>query len=148
MVDETEFRQALFSANLQNCTFGKAVLSRCCGCSLVAKHYIAERESIVCSDASYRENCHSLHQLLRHNSAFALKHIHDDDPFTHAQEMKLQCGGLKGLQDAVEGTESVADVASLVESACRKFGTLESLPFSKIVQSIAAFKIRKRHNVE
>lgn len=148
MVDETAFRQAQRFANLQPCTFAKAILARCCSCSRVEKHYVAERESIVCTDASARLSCLSLHRLLQHNSTFALKHIHDDVPFTHAQEMKLQCGGLMGLQYAVDGAEADVDVVSLIDSACRKFGALETLPYSQVVQSIASFRIRKRHNTE
>ena len=148
MVDETAFRQALRFANLRSCIFGKAILARCCSCGLVEKHYLAERESMVCANASARLNCQSLHQLLRHNSAFALKHIHVEDLLTHAQEMKLQCGGLTGLQYAIDGAESIDDVVSLVDAACLKFRTLEMLPYSQIVQSISSFKIRKRHNPE
>jgi hypothetical protein len=153
MVDETAYRQALRFANLQSCTFGKAVLARCCSCSLVEKHSIAERESIVCAQASARVNCQLLHQLLRHNSIFALKHIHEDDLLTHAQEMKLQCGGLTGLQNAmnVNGAnekEPVTDVVSLVNAALRIFGALETLPYSQIVQSVASHKIRQRRKTE
>lgn len=148
MVDETAFRQALRFANLQRCIFGKAILAGYCSCAQVKKHYVAEREFIVCAEAPARVNCLSLYQLLCHNSTFALKHIHDDDPLTHAQEMKLQCGGLIGLQDAVNGAESVADVVSLVNAASREFGALETFPYSQIVQSIVSFKIRRRRNTE
>ena len=148
MVDETAFRQVLSSANLQSCAFRKAILAGCCSCSLVEKHYVAERELIVCADKSARVNCLLLHQLLSHNSIFALKHVHINEPLTHAQEMKLQCGGLIGVQYVAGGTTSIADVVSLVDAACLKFGTLEMLPFDQIVQSITSFKIRKRHNTK
>ena len=86
-----------------------------------------------------------LHQLLRHNATFALKHIHESEPLTHAQEMKLQCGGLAGLQISVDEAGLVVDVAGLVKTATRKFGSLEKFNYSLIVQSIASYNIRKRH---
>ena len=146
MVDETALRQVLHSANLQSCAFRKAILAGCCSCSLVEKLYVAEREFIVCADKSARLNCLLFHQLLSHNSTFALKHAHINEPLTHAQEMKLQCGGLTGLQSVAGGTTSIEDVVRLVDAACLKFGTLEILPFYQIIQSISSFKIRKRHN--
>lgn len=139
MMDETVFRQALRSANLHSCVFAKAVLTQCCSCSLVKKHYVAERELIVCANLSARLNCLSLHQLLCQNSMFAFKHLHDDGALTHAQEMKLQCG--------VDGAESVSDIVSLVDAACLNFGTLETLPYSQVVQSITSFKARKWRNI-
>jgi hypothetical protein len=148
MVDETAFRQVLRSTDPLTCPFGKAILSGCCACPLVARHYIAERESVLCSDMSSRSDCVLLHEMLLHNSSFALKHIHDMEPLTHAQEMKVQCGGLHGLQHAVDGTDEVADVAALVRAACREFGSLEDLPYSLIVQSVASYKMRKRHDEE
>jgi hypothetical protein len=145
MVDETAFRKVLRSANPQPCTFGKAILAACCKCPLVEKHYVAERETIACADEAARAACFSLHEQLRHNSAFAIKQIHDDGPITHAQEMKLQCGGLQGLQRVVDGRDAVDDVYALVGAALVKFGNLEMLPYVQIVQSVASYKIRKRH---
>ncbi len=148
MVDETAFRQVLRSTKSDACAFSKAVLAFCCACALAERHYLAEREAVRCADAAALANCHALHELLAHNSAFALKHIHDAEPFTHAQEMKVQCGGLRGVQIAVTGTQAVADVAGLVTAAFRKFGSLEDLPYSQIVQSVAASQLRRRHDQE
>lgn len=145
MVDETAYRKVLRSANPQPCTFGKAILAACCKCPLVEKHYVAERETIACADAAAQAACVSLHEQLRHNSAFAIKQIHDNDPITHAQEMKLQCGGLQGLQQAVDGRDAVDNVAALVCATLAKFGNLDELPYAQIVQSVASYKIRKRH---
>ena len=145
MVDETAYRNKLLASDTLSCVFEKALLAACCSCSLVEKHYLAERESLVCTDESARELCLSLHQLLRQNAMFALKHIHESEPFTHAEEMKVQCGGLTGLQLTVDETDSVVDVAGLVETATSKFGSLEKFSYSLIVQSITAYHIRKRH---
>lgn len=145
-MDETAFRQVLGSMDTQSCPFDKAILAGCCACELAEKHYVAERETVVCTEDSACLSCLKLHGLLRHNSAFALRQIHDEAPITHAQEMKLQCGGLLGLQQALDGADTVADVAGLVAAAQQKFGSLENFPYAQIVQSVASFKLRKRHN--
>ena len=58
--------------------------------------------------------------------------------------MKLQCGSLGGLQRALAGTVEVGDIASLVQAAQRGGGGLEGLPFPEIVQSVAAWRLRRR----
>jgi hypothetical protein len=145
MVDEEAFRKELHSTDLQSCPFGKAILARCCACSLSGKRAIAERETVICTRAPAREQCVELYGLLRGNSFFALRLVHADEPLTHAQNMKIQCGGLHGLQLVQDESEEVSDVAALVEAARRKFGALEELPFSSIIQSVSAFQVRKPH---
>jgi hypothetical protein len=148
MVDESAFRQVLHSADPQACPFGKAILARCCACSLSRRQAIAEREVVSCTRAAVREQCCELYELLRRNSWFALKPVHAGEPLTHANNMKVQCGGLRGLQQALDATGEVGDVAALVEAARQKFGGLEELPYSQIIQSVAAFQLRKPHGRE
>lgn len=145
MVDEDAFRKELRAAAAQSCPFGKAILARCCACSLSDKHAIAERETVNCSQPSARGRCLELYGLLRRNSLFALRQLHVDDPLTHAQNMKIQCGGLLGLQFALDAATEVVDVVALVEAACHEFGSLDEFPYSRIVQSVSAFQLRKQH---
>jgi hypothetical protein len=145
MVDEETFRKELQAIDRYACPFGKAILANCCACSLSAKRAIAERETVVCTRAPAHEQCERLYGLLFDNSQFALKRIHADAPLTHAQNMKIQCGGLHGLQFVQDESEEVSDVASLVEAAQHTFGDLEELPFSTIIQSVSAFQARKPH---
>lgn len=145
MVDENAYRQTLRSGDYQACPFGKAILARSCACPLSGRLAIAEREVVNCTEAAAQQQCSSLYELLRRNSLFALRLIHADEPLTHAQNMKLQCGGLHGLQLALDDTDEVFDVAGLVEAAQQTFGSLEELPYSQIMQSVAAFQVRKPH---
>lgn len=142
-MDESAFRQKLHSTDPQACPFGKAILALCCACSLSRKRAIAEREAVICTQAAAHGQCGKLYELLRRNSSFALKQAHADEPLTHARNMKVQCGGLHGLQQALDETEEVGDVAVLVEASRLKFGSLEAFPYSLIIQSVAAFQVRK-----
>lgn len=99
---------------------------------------------VACSDETEREQCSELLDMLRQNSAFALKLTHITPPLPHGPEMRVQCGGLQGLQVEVDGAEEVADISALLASAKLKFGSLEDLPYSKIVQSVVACEIRKK----
>jgi hypothetical protein len=146
MVDETAFRKELHATDRYACPFGKAILARCCTCTLAGKRAIAERETVICTKEPAHEQCERLYGLLYENSQFALKRIHPDAPLTHAQNMKIQCGGLVGLQLLLDKSEMVSDVAGLVDAVQHVYGELEKLPFSVIIQSVSAFQPRKPHN--
>lgn len=142
-MDETAFRQAR-QAVVSPCPFEKALLSGCGSCALAQRRHIAEREAVACRERGAREACATLLGLLRRNAAFALHLVHAGERLTHAQEMKVQCGGLAGLRRALAGNDAVGDVGALVQAACRSQGGLEGLPYSLIVQSIAAWQPRRR----
>lgn len=143
-MDEIAFMHALGSVNPKPCAFGKVILSRHCACSKVNKRYAAEREMVACNVDAEREQCVELLDLLRQNSAFALKLTHITPPLPHGPEMRVQCGGLQGLQHEVDGAESVVDISALLAATREKFGSLENLPYSKIVQSVVSCEVRKK----
>ncbi|MGC2047249.1 MAG: hypothetical protein WA635_01370 [Gallionella sp.] len=133
-MDETAYRQALTSSFPRYCPFEKTVLTHCAACSKAEKHNIAEREIVACSSAVAHERCIALRGLLRHNFTFALGKLHIDGPLPHAQEMRMQCGSLKGIQFLLDGNDDVHDVAELLTKAQKRFGELAELPYSQIVQ--------------
>ncbi len=158
-MDETAFRQARGAVNPQPCAFEKAILARCCACSLAQRQNIAEREAVACGSPGAREQCAALRALLRQKSAFALKLTQVDGPLPHSKEMQVECGGLLGVQLALvpeivasieapapgaQGRPPVADVHSLVQAAAARSGALSNLPYSAIVQSVVAYRIRRR----
>jgi hypothetical protein len=147
-MDEDAFRHALGSVNPQPCAFEKSILARRCNCIHISKYNIAEREVVACSVPEKRKQCRVLLELLRINSTFALKLAHISQALSHAQELKVQCGGLIGLQLAVNGQEEVSNISELIEAADHKFGNMENFPYSQIVQSVASCKLRQRAQKE
>jgi hypothetical protein len=133
-MDETSYRQIL-SANIQGaCPFEKSLLSNCAACSKAEKRNIAEREVVACNDREALGRCMELRDMLRRNFTFALGRQHIDGPLPHAQEMRMQCGGLRGLQYSLDESDEVRDVSTLVAMAQQKFGGLDDFPYSLIVQ--------------
>lgn len=146
-VDESAFRDARKSINPHPCAFEKALLARCCQCSLALSMNIAEREAVGCTDAAQRETCLALRGQLRKNSAFALKMTQSNEPLPHAKEMKTQCGGLRGLRKILTASAEIGDVnnvSALTRLALERYHTLDKLPYSEIMQAVAAFEIRRR----
>jgi len=133
-MDESAYRKVLSATTSNACPFEKSILTRCVDCSRADKHNIAEREIVTCNQAEFRQRCVELQNSLRHNFNFSLGMKHIDGPLPHAKEMRLQCGGLKGLQRALDGNNDVCDVSELVGLARDKYGVWENFPFSEIVQ--------------
>ncbi|MDH2917400.1 MAG: hypothetical protein PXX77_11065 [Gallionella sp.] len=137
-MDESAYKQTRSSWSERICPFEKTVLAKCVYCSRVDKHNLAEREVVLCQDAAHRARCISLYGLLRSNFTFALGVTHIDEPLPHAQEMRLQCGGLIGVQYVLDGSEEVSDVVHLLDSAQQRYGELEQLPYREIVAAAKA----------
>ena len=60
-------------------------------------------------------------------------------------EIRVQAGGLSGIQAllAVEQQDKIENIFALVEQAETEYGSLEMLPYNRIVQSISSYQSRK-----
>lgn len=131
-MDEHAYRQVLASTP-HLCPFEKSLLSGCVSCSQQNSRQIAERVVLSCHSAVSWSDCVALRDAFRLNFTFALGKLHIDGPLPHAQEMRMQCGGLRGLQSVLSGCVDVSDVAVLILQAKSRYGELELFPFMQIV---------------
>lgn len=143
-MDETAFRQTRAAAVEHPCPFEKALLAGCASCALAQRRHIAEREAVACPVGEAQAACLALLALLRRHAAFALHRPHAEERLTHAQEMKVQCGGLAGLRQALAGTGASGDIGSLVRTARQSPQGLEGLPYPFIIRAVAAWQPRRR----
>ena len=147
MVEEDQYRSTYKSISERRCVFEKAILTRCCACTCATRFYLADREGVACDAASAHKRCSQLIKLLRENAKFALKITSIDGELPHAKEIKVQNGGLLGLQHVLRpdlNAQHVVDVVSLATLGERTFGSLEKFPYREIVKSIVAFEGRRR----
>lgn len=132
-MDETAFRQACSDAVARPCIFQKALLAHCVDCKRADRVQIAEREAVGCRNPASHARCVSLHHQLKLNFSFALGIRHINGSLSHAQELRVQCGGLMGLHFALSGSADVNDVDSLLGDALERWGDLERIPYSEVV---------------
>jgi len=146
MYDENAYKQTYSEVNPLQCVFERGMLRRCLGCEQGIRRNIAEREAVGCRDKAAHDLCGSFKIRLKHAAAFALKLTHPDDPLPHAKELKLQCGGLMGLDRVVTGSpvEAVANVAGSLSTAVARYGGVDGLPYADLIQSIRGFEARPR----
>lgn len=144
-MDETEFKTAYYQVNDRPCPFTKAVLTRCAQCSRAQKVLIAEREAVTCLSPAAHTRCAALMPAWREKALFALKLTHVADKLPHGKEIKVQCGGLRGLADAMhDAVTPIADIHDLLDRALAQFGAAERLPYSDMVKSVVSFQGRPK----
>ena len=138
-MDESAYRSARGGINRLPCVFEKALLLRCAACTLAQTHALAERETLACTEAAAHDACREFYKRLREKSLFALKLAAAPERIPHALETKLQCGGLSGLYGLQEEPGKPLDVHRLLATA-----DVAELPYSRIIQGVAAWQGRKR----
>ena len=145
-MDENEFKKTFRTVNNAPCIFAKAILRRCCGCSRSQKLFIAEREAVACKSPGGRQRCEGVLEVLRDKATFALKLSHIDYPLPHAKELKVQCGGMLGLEASLtqQSGEVVDDIHQLLEQAFEQYGAADSLPYTEVMRAITAYQSRKK----
>lgn len=143
-MDEHSYHVTRQQINPLPCVFEKALLCQAAVCEASQRLCLAEREMVACRDPVARASCGQLLTLLRANSAFALKLKDAQRILPHAMMMKVQCGGLVGLKDLLDPDAHAPDVLKLVRLAQSEYESFEQLPFSRIVQGVAHWQIRKR----
>jgi hypothetical protein len=141
-MDELAFHARRPMLNPAPCVFEKAILSSCAQCELSRRHALAEREVVACSSEVARINCTTLASLVRERATFALRLPVLGGAVAHAKAMQLQCGGLRGLQLALN--EPVADVHVMVRKALTNGASLLDLPWHEVVSQVLAWQGRRR----
>ena len=129
----------------QLCPFSKPIVGQWLQCphARLAEHCSGK---MVCSiEESTRDSCIGLADLLREKSLFVLGIAHDDDELTHAQLMKIRCGGLLGMQRVLgQDVDESPVVREIVAGAEARYGDVVQFPFSEIVRDIKAFSHRHK----
>jgi hypothetical protein len=118
------------------------LLARAAQCELAARRSLGERDLIECSSVAARTHCATLAALMHERARFALRLPSPGRPMIHAQALRLHCGGLVGLQQALDAEH--ADVHAMVGAARERHGSLAELPWQAIVRAIALWQPRSR----
>jgi hypothetical protein len=124
------------------CAFAKALLAGGAACALAQRHDLGERTGIRCASPVALTNCSTLAALLRERARFALRLPAQDRPMTHLQTLRLQCGGVAAIRQALGAP--AADVHDLVALGQARHGSLTELPWEPIVRALAAWQPRRR----
>jgi len=165
-MDEEQYRSAYKEMNPNRCYFEKMLLLRYGACEQAKKLFLAEREAFACNSEDAQKRCLQLLESLRSNARFALQVTQIDGQLPHAKEIKVQVGGLFGLQQLLDNknpthTEVLLDddakfgeqaqkhapiqnIFVTINEAITQYNDLSSIPYNEIVKSIINFKLPER----
>lgn len=145
-MEEDEYKSTYSELASTRCVFEKALTNHQAKCDLSRHFCLADREGYSCEDAGASLKCSKLLEKLREKSIFVLK-LHDiDGPLPHNMEIRVQVGGVRGLAKLinVDIIDKVDNIHRVLDEVINKFGSLDSLPYSEIIQSIEQFQGRRR----
>jgi len=145
-MEEQEFKQTYHELNQRPCVFEKTILLNCGACGQAQKVYLAEREGVGCHSPNDYARCSALSEALQYNARFVLRLAHSTPELPHAKAVKVQCGGLLGLQHALApdaNAEYIADICRLIQQALSAYGSLEQFPYQEAVRFMAHFQPRR-----
>ena len=147
-MDEHQYKTTYQSINPNRCVFEKAINSRICSCSRSHRFNLADREGVACNSLPRLERCNRLLTELRKKARFTLRRTDVSQTLAHTEEIKIQNGGMLGLQWQVDQNDAptVKDIDSLIHRAESQFDGINGFPYSQLMQGIIAYRIRSRRH--
>ena len=144
-MEENEYKSAYSEIASIRCQFEKALTNNKARCSYSRHFWLADREGYACKSTESSAKCGELLGMLRENSRFIFKLQQAGDKLPHNMEIRVQAGGLNGIQTLFTRSrvDGIDDIHKLVIQAETEFGSLQQLPYSRIVQSISSYQGRK-----
>ncbi len=146
-MEEDEYKATYQEIAKIRCVFEKALTNNQCKCGFSEHFWLADREGYACKSSELASKCGYFLKNLRNNSRFLLKLHSVGSQLPHNADIRVQVGGLRGISLALgcdEKDNRIDDIGPLIEQAIDKYKSLDALPYSEIVQSIASFKGRKK----
>lgn len=147
-MEEDEYRSTYAAVNERRCVLEKALNSRTVACSHAERFCLADREAVGCKSDPAQRRCQELLVRMRESARFALQMTHIGGPLPHNKEIKVQVGGLQGLQALLDPQRTqdacVDDVYGLVNAAEQRFGPPVDFPYQEMIKHITRFQSRSR----
>ena len=130
------------------CPFSAPIVKQDFACKHAQEIIRRGGAEIACQHMSSHSLCNKLHNQIK-LSALAAMDLEDDLlSLPHNVLVKIQYGGLTGLDNLLdkqlETTGKIDDIASLVMNAEMKFSSLENIPLESINETIIDYKVQRR----
>ncbi|MCG6886587.1 MAG: hypothetical protein LJE74_05210 [Proteobacteria bacterium] len=130
------------------CPFSATLAKNDFSCPLATQVVRRGGAEFTCQSDTAHARCR---QLFEHCKQAALPKFGVEDDLTMMPQsvlVKIQFGGLLGLQRSISGQPSEAsrvdDINALVTAAVERFSGLESVPYGQLVDDITAWKLPRR----
>ena len=130
------------------CAFNNTLVTNQFGCEQGIQVTRRGGPDVACRSAAAHQRCEKLFQRVKQAAlpAFGV----EDDPLSmpHSVLVKIQHGGLLGLQRLLEngtdGSGAVTNIHNLIGRAMEKHGSLEAIPCQAFVGDMTSYKLKRR----
>lgn len=130
------------------CPFSATLVKDDFGCHQTSKIIRRGGSEIACNRADAHQRCTVLFQRLKDTALPAFGVEDDLLKVPHGVLVKIQFGGLLGLQRISSNSETAAngiqDIDALLESSIRTYGSADGIPFSSICEDMTTYKLTRR----
>ena len=130
------------------CPFSATLVKDDFGCKQATKIIRRGGSEIACSSADAQLRCSELFQKLK-DTALPEFEVEDDLlQVPHGVLVKIQFGGLLGLQRIINANATVEsgvrNIDTLLEASIKTYGSIDNIPFSSLCEDITAYKLARR----
>tara|TARA_R110002096_G_scaffold322921_2_gene517002 strand:+ start:611 stop:1018 length:408 start_codon:yes stop_codon:yes gene_type:complete len=101
---------------------------------------------IACQSARRQKQCSCAYEHLKQAGLNAFEYEDDLMQVPHGVWVKIQFGGLLGLQKALLGKNenNVENITSVIQALHTEYSEIESFPYMNIVPDMEQYRVRRR----
>ena len=133
------------------CPFSAPLVKKDFACSHAQEIIRRGGAEIACQQLAAHSVCKLLHSTIKLSSLAAMDLEDDLLSLPHNVLVKIQYGGLRGLQNLVAAgvgdNHQVADIATLVAAATAKYSSVQNIPLESINETISDYKVARRRKL-
>lgn len=127
------------------CAFSNTLVTNQFGCEKGKQVARRGGPDIACTSEAAHLRCEKLFQQMKAAALPAFGVEDDLLSMPHSVLVKIQFGGLLGLQRLLEsGSAEVENVHDLIEQATGRYGNLDAIPCPALVEDMTSYKLRRR----
>lgn len=129
------------------CAFSNTLITNQFGCEKAEQVTRRGGPDIACTSGTAHQHCEKLFQQMKAAALPAFGVEDDLLSMPHSVLVKIQHGGLLGLQrllDGAAGSGDVKNIHALVDQTLGKYNNLDAVPYPALVQDMTSYKLRRR----
>lgn len=131
------------------CPFSATLVTEDFGCRNAAGIVRRGGAEIACTSDAAHARCSALFQRLKETALPAFGVADDLLQMPHSVLVKIQYGGLLGLQRIVNpAMQAVLDIDRLVIAAAGQFSSLEDIPYADLCDDMTGYRLQRRRRRE
>lgn len=130
------------------CAFSNTLVTNQFGCGKGEPVTRRGGPDVACTSDEAHQRCERLFQRMKQTALPAFGVEDDLLSMPHSVLVKIQFGGLLGLQrllgDGTSDPDTVKDIDRLVGEAIGKYGGLDAIPCPAFVEDMTSYKLKRR----